>query len=163
MKINMKMTKSLLFGVAVAATVATNQNVRADDLASAAAAASASVHRIVVASPHALEEFPWLLRGPAPQVNTAARSEHVLAEIKKNSAFAASPRVREQYPELDRAGGQATVASAKAGTRESQFESVLKNRAWAASPRVKEEYPWLARGYTAPPVEEKPVQVAPLK
>ena len=159
----MKTSKKFLFGVVVAATVVTNQNLLADNLARAAALASASTHRLIVASPHALEEFPWLLREPSPQRDNTARHERVLSIIKKNSAFAASPRVREQFPELDRVGWQSTVASANAGAGERQLPSVLKNRAWAASPRVKEEYPWLARGYTAPPVEEKPVQVAPLK
>jgi hypothetical protein len=76
--------------------------------------------------------------------------------------LAASPRVREQFPELDRAGGSSTVASSKVGPDKSLVESVLKNRAWAASPRVKEEYPWLARGYRPLPIES-PIQVGPLK
>ncbi len=162
MRSNMKTTKTLLFGVAVAATVATTQNVRADNLASAAAAASATVHRLIVASPHGLEEFPWLLREPSPQIHAAARSESVLANIKKNRAFAASPRVREQFPELDRGGWSSTGVPSKPANAFTPPEQVLKNRAWAASPRVKEEYPWLARGYAAPPVE-KSIQVAPLK
>lgn len=158
----MKTTKALLVGVAVAATVVTNQNVRADNLAAAAASASASVHRLVLASPHALEEFPWLLRGPAAQTDTAARQAKVLADLKKNPAFAASPRVREQFPELDRAGWASTVASSQGEVAHSRLSSEFKNRAWIASPRVKEQYPWLARGYTTAPTET-PVQVAPLK
>jgi len=38
-----------------------------DNLAAAAAKASALVNRPIVASPHGLEEFPWLLRGISPQ------------------------------------------------------------------------------------------------
>ena len=158
----MKTSRTLLFSVVVAATVVTNQNLRADNLARAATLASASTHRLIMASPHALEEFPWLLREPPPQTDNTAHYERVLSTIKKNSAYAASPRVREQYPQLDRSGSQSTVAAAKAGGGERQLPPALKNRAWAASPRVKEEYPWLARGYSAPPTEN-PIQVAPLK
>ena len=43
----------------------------ADDLAAAAARASAYVNRPIGATPHALEEFPWALRGcPAPARST---------------------------------------------------------------------------------------------
>jgi hypothetical protein len=158
----MKIRTPILFGAIIVATLVTTQNLRADDLAHAAALASASTHRLIAASPHALEEFPWLLREPSPQTDPAVLSERALSAIKKNSAFAASPRVREQYAELDRSGWQSTIATAKTGGRERQLPSALKNRAWAASPRVKEEYPWLARGYSAPPTEN-PIQVAPLK
>jgi hypothetical protein len=43
-------------------------NVRADDFAAAAAKASKLVNRPIAGSPHALEEFPWLLRGASPPI-----------------------------------------------------------------------------------------------
>jgi len=45
-----------------------------DNLAAAAAKASALVNRPIAASPHALEEFPWLLRGYSLQIGTKAIS-----------------------------------------------------------------------------------------
>jgi hypothetical protein len=51
----------------VIAAFGLNTNARADNLAAAAAKAFALVNRPIAASPHALEEFPWLLRGYPPQ------------------------------------------------------------------------------------------------
>lgn len=161
MKRNMKMTKTILCGAAVAAFI-TNQTVGADNLAAAAAVASASVHRLVVASPHGLEEFPWLLRSPSVQADARQKSEAVLAAIEKNKALAASPRVREQFPELARAGWSSTDVSLRPDSAFTPPAEVIKNRALVASPRVKEQYPALARGHTTEPAE-KPLQVAPLK
>lgn len=159
---DMKMTKRILFSATVVTTFALNQHVQADNLAAAAATASASVHRLVVASPHGLEEFPWLLRSPSVQVAGQEKSAAVLVAIEKNKAFAASPRVLEQFPELARAGWASTDVSSKRAAAFAAPDEVIKNRALAASPRMKEEFPSLARSYTPQPVE-KPVQVAPLK
>jgi len=54
----MKTTRTLLFGWAAVAALALNTNVRAGDLAAAAAKASAAMNRPIAASPHALEEIP---------------------------------------------------------------------------------------------------------
>src|SRR5260370_21136684 len=62
----MKTTRTLLFGSAALAPWAINKNLQADDLAAAAAKASAVVNRPIAASPHALEEFPWVQRGGSP-------------------------------------------------------------------------------------------------
>jgi hypothetical protein len=162
MKINMKIAKPLLFGATLVVTFATSQNLQATNLAAASAVASASVHRLVVASPHALEEFPWLLRETPGQTETTVRSNRALEAIKKNRALAGSPRMREEFPELARAGQPQTAAASERSTELSQRNQVLKNRAWAASPRVKEEFPWLTRGYTTQ-TEQTPYQVAPVK
>ena len=160
--LNMKMTKTFLLGTALVTIVAANQSVRADNLAAASASASASVHRLVVASPHGLEEFPWLLREPSPPSETKVRSNAVLSTIQKNRALAASPRMREVFPELARAGWSATDMSARPPAGIMQLDRVLKNRALAASPRMKEEFPMLARGYAAQSAE-KSSETAPLR
>jgi hypothetical protein len=157
----MKISKPLLLSATVIA-VAMGQNLQATNLASAAALASASVHRSIVASPHGLEEFPWLLREASARAETKASSVSVLSTIKQNRALAASPRMREQFPELARGGWSSTDVSSKPATAFTPPEQVIKNRALAASPRMKEQYPALARGYTPQPAE-KPLQVAPLK
>jgi hypothetical protein len=106
----------------------------------------------------------------------------------RNRAVAASPRAKEQFPELIR-GAAGERPRAPAGPRMNvkrgiaanpraleQFPelsrtwvpdksgtvptSVLRNAALAGSPRVIEQYPWLARR-GSPPREE--VQIAPLK
>lgn len=107
----MKTTKTLLFGAAVVAALAPSTNVRADNVADAAAKASASVNRQIAASPHALEEFPWLLRGYSPPVvrqpaqnaetypdNFAAAAARVSASV--NRQIVASPHGLEEYPWL---------------------------------------------------------------
>lgn len=157
-KINMKTSKSLLLSATVIA-LAMGKNLQATNLASAAALASASVHRPIIASPHGLEEFPWLLREASPQAETKPSSVSALSTIKKNRALAASPRMREQFPELARAGWSSPDGSSRPVTAFTPPDEVVKNRALAASPRMKEQYPALARGYTTEP----PLQVAPLK
>lgn len=155
------MTKTFLFGAALVATVATNQNVQADNLAAAAAKASALVHRPIDASPHGLEAFSWL-RWSSPPSETKVRSESVLSIIQKNRAFANSPRMREQFPELARAEQPSTVASSAASNGKSEFDQVIKNRALVNSPRMRETFPQLTRGYTFPPAKDS-IDVAPLK
>ena len=158
-KSNMKMTKPFLFAAVVAAILAANQNTQANNLA---ASPSPAVNRGLVASPRALEEFPWLARQTSLRTESVAGSETVLSTIKKNSSFAASPRIREQLPELVLGGQSSSVASSKSGTQTTQFAEVTKNRALAASPRTREEFPWLARGYTSQPVNRS-FDIAPLK
>jgi hypothetical protein len=155
----MKLTKTLLFAAAVAATLAANQNSSANE---PDAATSATPTRGILANPRALEEFPWLARQSSTRNQSVARSEDVLLAIKKNRALAASPRMREQFPELTRGGQLSSVASSKSGTQANQFDEVTKNRVPAASPRAREEFPWLARGYASDPVNRS-FNVAPLK
>jgi len=162
MKLNMKTTKRILLSATIVATFIATWNLRADNLAQAAALASASTHRLIPASPHGLEEFLWMAREPGRQVDAKTRSEGNLASIKKNSALAASPRIREEFPELARAGEAEWLAAHKKNVGPSPLEEVLKNRALAASPRMKEQFPELARGSIATPAEA-PVQIAPLK
>jgi hypothetical protein len=66
----MKTSKLLFLGGSAVAVLAFGAIARADNLAAAAAQASESVNRPIVASPHALEEFPWLLRGPMAPTNS---------------------------------------------------------------------------------------------
>lgn len=157
----MKTSKSLLLSATVIGFTM-GQNLPATNFSSAAALASASVNRLIVGSPHGLEEFPWLLREASPRAETNASSVSALSKIKKNRALAASPRMREQFPELARAEWSSTDVSSKPATALIPPDEVVKNRALAASPRMKEQYPALARGYTTEPTE-KPLQVAPLK
>ncbi|HEV2393186.1 MAG TPA: hypothetical protein VG146_12585 [Verrucomicrobiae bacterium] len=152
----MKMTKSLLLSATIVAAFATN--VRADNLAALAAKASAIVNGPVIASPHGLEEFQWLTRQSQTSTGAVARANRVPSYIRKNSALAASPRVREDFPALGRGGQSPTLTTAKPIVSVNEFNRVTKDQAWAASPRVKEEFPWLARGYT-----NDSIQVAPLK
>jgi hypothetical protein len=156
----MKLTKTIFLVAAVVTTLALNQSVQANNLAAASAVASASVHRFIVASPHGLEEFPWLLREPSAQKGGRQKSEAAIAAIKKNRAFATSPRVREQFPELARAEWSSTDVSSKRATAFSPPAQVMKNRALANSPRMKEEFPALARGYAA---RQDETSIAPLK
>ena len=158
----MKITKTFLLGTALVTIVAANQSVRANNLTEASALASASVHRLVVASPHGLEEFPWLLREPSLRSETTVRSNAVLSTIQKNRALAASPRMREVFPELALAEWSATGMSARPPAGMTQLDRVLKNRALASSPRMKEEFPALARGYAAQ-AAEKSSETGPLK
>lgn len=121
-------TSELLFLVVPAAAVLVfGEIARADNLAAAAAKASRLVNRPIAASPHALEEFPWLLRGPTPP--TAARGE--AAELNAST-----------YPHNYPDNFAATAARA----------SALVNRPIAATPHGVEEFPWLLREPT--PVAE---------
>ena len=156
----MKMT--FPFGGAVVAALATNQNVQADNLAAAAAKASALVNRPIDASPHGLEAFSWLRWPSSPPTETKVRSESVLSTIKKNRALANSPRMREQFPELARAEQPSTVASSKTSVGKSEFDQVIQNRALVNSPRMREKFPQLTRGYTSPLAKDS-LEVAPLK
>jgi hypothetical protein len=157
----MKNLNKILLGATIVTTFALTQSLRADNLAHASALASASTHRLIIASPHGLEEFPWLLREEPPNQVTV-RSRGLPPEIVGNRALAASPRIREEFPELARAGEAELLASPKRNTGPSPLEEVLKNRALAASPRMKEQFPELARGDLAQP-GRAPVQLAPLK
>ena len=118
----MKTTRTLLFGSAAVAAFALNTNLQADDLAAAAAKASAVVNRPIAASPHALEEFPWLLRGarPPPEVNYPVQAPetypaNLAAAAAKASALVnrpivASPHGLEEFPWLLRGYSPQTAA-----------------------------------------------------
>jgi hypothetical protein len=165
----MKTTRTLLFGWAAVATLTLNTNVRADDLAAAAAKASALVNRPIVASPHALEEFPWVQRGGSPPTEVSHRAQtngtypdNLAAAAAKASAlvhrpFIGSPHALEEFPWLLRGyppppvvrrpvqdpqsyPGDLAAAAAKA--------SALVNRPIVASPHGLEEFPWLLQGYS---------------
>src|SRR5260370_11098561 len=81
----MKTTRTLLFGSAAVAAFALNTNLQADDLAAAAAKASAVVNRPIAASPHALDEFPWVQRGDSPPTEVM-RPAHNLHTYPHNLA-----------------------------------------------------------------------------
>jgi hypothetical protein len=108
----MKTTKALLYGSAVIAALAACINVPAHNLAAAAAKASKLVNRPIAASPHALEEFPWLLRGDSPQIRVRHPPQEpktypnnlaaFAAQASKlvNRPIAASPHALEEFPWL---------------------------------------------------------------
>jgi len=118
-----KTSKLLLIGGTAAAVLAFGAIARADNLAAVAVKASKLVNRPIAASPHALEAFPWLLRGPMPATEAMRRP----AEATQNAPT---------YP--DNLGAAAARASA------------LVNRPIAASPHALEAFPWLLRGPTPP-------------
>ena len=178
----MKMTKVLLFGVAVAASVAT-QTARGDNLAAAAASASASVNRLVLGSPHSLEEFPWLVRGHSQPPGAAGPAQNVRAYPNNLAAVAArasalvnrpvlaSPHELEAFPSLLQGYSPPTGAGEPAQDTESYPDNLaalaakaseLVNRPVAASPHALEGFPGLMRG-AAEPSTESPIQLAPLK
>jgi hypothetical protein len=66
-----------------------------DNLAAAAAKASALVNRPIAASPHALEEFPWLLRGYSLQIGTKAIS-HSAGQNNRVETGAQEPALASQ-------------------------------------------------------------------
>lgn len=115
----MKTTKAMLFGAAVIAAFTPTKNVRADNLAKAAAKASALVNRPIAASPHALEEFPWLLRGyqPPGAVRPPVRDSEIYhnnlavaaakASALVNRPILASPHGLEEFPLLLRGSTEA--------------------------------------------------------
>jgi hypothetical protein len=172
-------TRTLLFGSAAITAFVLNTNVRADDLAAAAAKASAAVNRPIAASPHALEEFPWVQRGGSlstevrhPVETNRTYPENFASPAAKASALVnrpivASPHGLEEFPWLLRGGsppfevrhpapdpqtypGNLAAAAAKA--------SALVNRPIVASPHGLEEFPWLQRGYSPPAVVKNPTQ-----
>ena len=138
------MTKRLLLVAAVAADLVASERIQADNLFSAAAKASLLVNRPVAASPHALEDFAWLLRPSLEPGDSRVRSIAVLNTIRKNAAFAASPRVLEEHPELLRSGELRMVTGTNAKDPFGAPADVLRNEALARSPRAIELYPWLA-------------------
>ena len=88
-------------------------------------------------------------------VSTSSGQVFDSVEALNNRAVAASPRAREEFPELSRPAQPARAADA------SLASTVLKNRAFASSPRAQEEFPWLARGTLT--VTEETFQGAPPK
>src|SRR5262245_42443949 len=104
---HMKTTKTLIVGAAVGATFTVNTNVHADNLADAAAKASAYVNRPIAVSPHALEEFPWALRGYPPPSRTAKPPQVCPSDLATaaarasayaNRPVAATPHALEEFP-----------------------------------------------------------------
>jgi hypothetical protein len=132
-------TLSTLGSVAVAAAFFSTQTVRAQDLTAAAVAASNIRKGPVLASPHDLEEFPWLTRPGVPQLKIGRRQPAVPDAIRNNQALSNSPRVREEYPALTR------VEQPPKSGESAQLRQVRQNVALANSPRVREEFPELQR------------------
>jgi hypothetical protein len=97
------------------------------------------------ASPRALEEHPELARKPQP---VQAVSPQNLEQARARAMVASSPRVREEFPALDRQ---------TAGTEFAGHTPL--HRGLASSPRVKEENEWLVRT----PTERRSFEVAPVK
>src|SRR5215813_9302105 len=107
----MKRIRALLYGTAVVVVLASRANVRADNLAEAAAKASALVKRPIAASPHALEEFPWLLR-EAYADNLAVAAHEAPALVKR--PIVTSPHGLEEFPWLLRGSWPQTPATGQA-------------------------------------------------
>ena len=181
----MKTTKTttLLFSSAAVAAFALNINVRADNLAAAAAKASALVNRPIAASPHALEEFPSLLRGDStpPEVRHPAQNpqtypDNLGGKAAKASALvhrpiAASPHALEEFPWLLRGYPPPTEVSHPVQVPETYPDnlaaaaakaSALVNRPIVASPHGLEEFPWLLRGYSPQTAAKQPAQAGRL-
>lgn len=155
----MKTNKTILMGAAAIAVCSIASNLAAQE---PVFRSKAPTNRAILASPRAIEVFPWLARRPAPRVERKAEPNRELIAVKKNRALASSPRVREQFPELARAARPEAEQSSKLSKRPSIPASVLKNKALASSPRVLEEFPELAR--RGPLAERQAeIQVAPLK
>ena len=136
------MTKTVLL-VAAALAVAMGQSARAADPSFAPPPSK----RWILSGPRTLEEYPGPLRQSSTHDTTQqarARADAVLEDIKKNKAFASSPRVREEFPELDRSPQITTDAVLRARAETDSIAKLVKNQAWAKSPRVLEVYPWLA-------------------
>jgi hypothetical protein len=172
---DMKTKIILIFGAALGAAFTVNTNVRADNLADAAAKASAYVNRPIAASPHALEEFPWALRGypqpvraaePAQAYPTDLATAAARASAYVNRPIAANPHALEEFPWALR-GYPAPIRAtepvqayptdlATAAARASAFV----NRPIAASPHALEEFPWALRGFPAPTRSTEPPRTA---
>jgi hypothetical protein len=110
-------------------------------------------HREALSAPRTFEQFPELLRAPAmrerPVVDAASRTERI-AKLTENRALAASPRFKEEHPEvLQLEQGTITV-------RVEEWVEPTSNRALLASPRYLEEHPEILRSTPM-------LQVAPLK
>ncbi len=156
----MKTGRAILIG-AIAFVAGTN--LYADNLAEAAAKASSWAKRPVMANPHALEEFPWALRGlqlpergqkletyPATLFEAAARASawakrpvaptpHALEEFPW-ALIGTKPPERIEKPEIYPGNLFELAAQASAWTK----------RPIAASPHALEEFDWLLRGYSPP-------------
>jgi len=179
----MKTTRTLLFGSAVVAAFALNTNVRADDLAAAAAKASAVVNRPIAASPHALEEFPWVQRGGSPPTEVRHLAEtngtypdNFAGQAAKGSAvvnrpIAGSPHALEEFPWLLRGASPPTKVNHPVQAPETYpanlaasaaKASALVNRSIVASPHGLEEFPWLLRGYSPQTAAKQPAQAGRL-
>jgi hypothetical protein len=165
----MKTIRTLLFGGVVVGFFVAGLNVRADNLVAAADIASALVNRPIAASPHALEEFPWLRRGYSQPTrltestpSTGAYPDNLAAAAAQASALVnrpieASPHGLEKFPLLLQGYSMPPKMAEAAQTTGSYPQdlaaaaakaSALVNRPIAASPHALEEFPWLFRGYT---------------
>jgi hypothetical protein len=129
---------SVLGKAAIAAAVFLDQALRADDLFAEAEAASKIKGGPVMASPHGLEEYPWLTRSVA-QFTFNLGFPAVPEAIKNNRALANNPRVREEYPALTRVEQPAKIGES------AQLRKVRQNAALANSPRMREDFPELQR------------------
>lgn len=94
-------------------------------------------------SPRILEEFPELLRAPAPNEPAQQQMHNIFGKVNKTGALALYPRAREQFPQLTRGGESSDILPSREGPDTYQFSGVLNNEALIQSPRTREEYPWL--------------------
>ena len=118
----------------IAAALFSSYPARSQDLFRAASAASEMRKGPVVASPHALEEFPWLAH---PEFLHSGIKPATPESIKNNSALSNSPRIREEYPDLARSNVPGKFGNSV------RLKTIRENSALANSPRMVEEFPEL--------------------
>src|SRR5262249_22280075 len=133
-------------------------SVRADDLAAAAAKASALVNRPIAASPHALEEFPWLLRGASPPfpsghpaLTISTNFENFATAAAKASALvnrpiAASPHALEEFPWVLRSASPPVGVGRPAQTVQTNSENQVAGASRIAPPINRGILPSTHRG-----------------
>ena len=111
-----------------------------------------------------IELFPVLARGSVvPTVATLNPSASQLTKTVKNQAWATSPRIREQFPQLAYSEQTSSTKVSPSATSKSALAIVLENRSLATSPRMKEQFPELARSNIAFETDSNTVGIAPLK
>ena len=141
------------------------------DLTSAAAEASVYSKCSIIASPHALEDFPWALQGYPPPVQGPQPSRKagffpsdLAAAASEASAYAecpiiASPRVLEDFPWALQGFSppvRTPEPSRNAGTFPSDLAtaaakaSAYAKRSIIASPHALEDFPWALQGLPPP-------------
>jgi hypothetical protein len=113
----------------------------------------------VAKSPRALEDFPWLARQAS---STTYSTPKIFSTLAQNPSFAASPRIREQYPQFVGSIQPQREDYSAGNLHVTELNRVAANSALAASPRMKEAFPQLSHGYFSP-VAKDAFNVAPVK
>ena len=142
---NMKTNKTLLQAAATIVALSFAYKLTAQEPITRA---KAPTNPAILASPRAIEVFPWLARSQSWQVERKAepaKSNREPIAAEKNRALASSPRVLEQFPELSRAPRPEAEPTSGLSKRPILPASLLSHKALASSPRVAEEFPELAR------------------